>query len=286
MIKRIAKVLVAALPVGALALTLTLTSTDRAAAVAAGPSRPTVDYVLPERPADGVGILAPGSAPGLRAAVWGDLVQAKAIAVLVPGMGHGADQFDQDSGLTPEVPGTLPTRARALRAAGGPDLAVVAWLGYATPTSVPTALAADQIGVGAANLDRLAHWLAKVNPQARTTWVCHSYGSLICAAARAGQSTAPVDAVALVGSPGVQLDRASDLGHDVEVWAGRGSADPIELTGLLDGVGVGFGPDPASAQFGALPIPCAAGANHSDYFRRGSPQLEAIAQIANGTRKP
>jgi hypothetical protein len=133
-------------------------------------------------------------------------------------------------------------------------------------------------------LARLTEWLGQVNPAARQTWVCHSYGSLVCATALQGTASPEVDAVELVGSPGVQAASAQALSPQVDVWAGRGSGDLIELAGLMEPVGAGFGPDPASDGFGANEIPCDPGANHSDYFRQGSRQLRAMAEVALGER--
>jgi hypothetical protein len=200
-------------------------------------------------------------------------------------MGHGTKEFDDDTGETPSVPQTLPERARALRAAVAQDVAVIAWLGYDTPGTIPSALAAENIQTGAANLTSLMTFLAQGNPQARLTWICHSYGSLICASALHADSlpqTREPDAVALVGSPGVHARRASDLSSHAEIWAGRGGLDPIDLSGLLSVAGGDFGPDPSRPAFGAHEIVCDPGTSHSGYFSPGSRQLTTLARISTG----
>ncbi|MDR3202756.1 MAG: alpha/beta hydrolase family protein [Bifidobacteriaceae bacterium] len=254
----------------------------RAAAVERGPEQPApASYRLAP---DGRSASIHGD-PDLRIEVFGALATADAIAVLVPGVGHDPADFDsrRDAAQDPSAsPSTLPDRARALRQAASeadPDasLAVVAWLGYTPPSGVMDALGAAPIAAGAANLAAFQRFLNQANPEAPVTWVCHSYGSLVCASAL---ESADPDALALIGSPGVQVDHASQLATAAPVFAARGEADPIALTRALDLLGGGFGADPANPGFGAKTIACDPRAGHSDYFRPGSRQLAGLADVA------
>ncbi|MDR1824921.1 MAG: alpha/beta hydrolase family protein [Bifidobacteriaceae bacterium] len=261
-------------------------SEARARAVAGGVSlAPTAAYSL-----DGAGQpqLAPTSDPDLRLATFGDLATAEAIAVLVPGVSHTAAEFDRPDG-SPDPTGSLvslPDAARMLQAvaaADGAAVVTVAWLGYEPPGSVATALRAGPLEQGAANLAAFQEFLRSVRPEARITWVCHSYGSLVCAAAREARP----DAIVLLGSPGVELDGAAaftDLG--VELFAAGGDDDPIGFTQAMRPLGIGFGPDPADIDFGAQIIACSPGTRHSDYLLPGTASLEGVAAAVLGRPQP
>jgi hypothetical protein len=256
----------------------------RAKAVASGVSLPpSAGFRL-----DGAGQaeLTPGSDPALRLVTFGSLASADAIAVLVPGMGHTAAEFDRPAGPrnTADAAVTVSDNARALQAqaqaeAGDTAVAVVAWLGYVPPSSPVAALQTGALAQGAANLTAFQEFLRTVRPEARITWVCHSYGSLVCAAARA----AAPEAIVLLGSPGVQLSSATAFtGLGVELFAAGGDSDLIGLTQAMRPLGIGFGPDPASPDFGAQIIACDPGTGHSDYLLPGNASLAGVAAAVLG----
>ncbi|MDR0625858.1 MAG: alpha/beta hydrolase family protein [Bifidobacteriaceae bacterium] len=174
---------------------------------------------------------------------------------------------------------TMPGWARAIRQAAQPqaeDLAVVAWLGYVSPIGVNGANP-EAMRQGAANLVAFDRFLRAARPNADTTWICHSYGSLVCASAL---PDADPGALILVGSPGVGARSVSELATDAPIWAGQTGEDLIGLTRLTAVLGGSFGPTPVSPKFGAQELPCDADGGHSDYFRPGSSQVKAMAQIA------
>jgi hypothetical protein len=250
----------------------------RADAVTQGPAKQvTARYQAPDRNGS---MLAPGSDTGLRVKVRGDLATATNIAVLVPGMGHTAQEFDHPSLNQDDLKTNLAFQANALwNESADPDhLAVIAWLGY-HPPDVFQALAGRSIDPGAANLVALEDFLAVQAPQAKVTWLCHSYGSLVCGAAL---KQASPRSVVMLGSPGVQADKVAQLGGSAKIYAARGDSDAIVLAGLMDLTGGGFGPDPTDQGFGADKLPCSPGTGHSDYFRPGSPQLKALVEVVEG----
>ncbi|MDR3106998.1 MAG: alpha/beta hydrolase family protein [Bifidobacteriaceae bacterium] len=287
-------------------------ATERNALVRSGsPDTPTAQFALAQ---DGESLLAPGSDPRLRVIVDGDLATASQVAVLVPGVDSRAEFFDQpldlgddtadgagdvdggiggqgganDTDADPQVSWwqTIPGWARALRltvAQDAPgrvdDVAVVAWLGYVTPAGWAGA-SPDAMRQGAANLVAFDRFLTTARPDAEVTWICHSYGSLVCASALVD---ADPDALVLIGSPGVGVANASELATDATVWAGQSGADLIGLTQLTTAMGGSFGVLPAAERFGALALPCDADAGHSDYFRPGSAQLRAMTSIVLGS---
>jgi hypothetical protein len=214
--------------------------------------------------------------------VIGDLAGARRIAVIVPGADTGIETFDRRGSDPYAAPGGA---ARTL-AAFDPDghLAVVAWLGYDTPSTRSLAVAtAGRAVAGGRELGAFLASLRAVNPNAETALLCHSYGSVVCAeAVRAGGD---VSDLVFFGSPGVGVQRATDLPGAARVWAGRGDGDWIRhVAGArlsLFGVKLGFGTDPVTPEFGARVFAAGSG-GHSDYLRPGSPSLRNLALLALG----
>ncbi|MFF2329831.1 MULTISPECIES: alpha/beta hydrolase [unclassified Streptomyces] len=201
--------------------------------------------------------------------VFGDLSHAERIAVLVPGAGIGLDHYWR-----------LRSDARALRAELGARSAVIAWLGYKTPTMPgPASMTPGRAHEAAPELHAFMQELLSVRPTARTALLCHSYGSVVCARAAHGLRVADI---VLYGSPGTGYGSAADLHTPATVWAGRGSGDWVadipHIRLRLPSVEVGFGTDPVSPEFGAE-IFAAGDGGHSDYLKPGSVPLRNIARI-------
>ncbi|WP_405709457.1 MULTISPECIES: alpha/beta hydrolase [unclassified Streptomyces] len=205
--------------------------------------------------------------------VVGDLSHAERIAVLVPGAGIDIDHYWR-----------LRNGARALREELGGRSAVVAWLGYRTPATVsPGSLTSTRAVEAAPELARFAGELKRLRPAARTTLLCHSYGSVVCARAAHGL---PVAGIVLYGSPGTGYRNAAALHTPATVWAGRSSGDWIadvpHMELRLPFVDIGFGTDPVSPGFGAETFAAGSG-GHSDYLKAGSEPLRNITRIVAGT---
>jgi hypothetical protein len=219
--------------------------------------------------------------PGQAVEVLGDLAHARRIAILIPGADTTLSTFDQHGRRTFAAPGG---GARALmdqvrRTDPHSGLAVIAWLGYSPPTTTSAGVVTDlRADIGAARLRRLVEGVHALAPAARTTLLCHSYGSVVCGEAVRGL---PVDDVAVFGSPGMATTTAADLGTRARVWAARGTADWMQFVPHVRVLGLGFGTDPVSPAFGAR-VFGAGGAGHSDYLRPGSVSLRNIAFIALG----
>ncbi|MEV0306730.1 alpha/beta hydrolase [Nonomuraea fuscirosea] len=209
---------------------------------------------------------------GRAAEVFGDLAAAGHLAVLVPGGDTHLDKYGLLRGSALRLSQTLGGRS-----------AVVAWLGYRTPNTVSLAsLTTGRADEAAPALRAFVREVSELNPAARITVVCHSYGSVVCARAAPGLDVA---AIVLIGSPGVTAGDAAALRTPATVWAGRGSRDwiaGVPHTRLrLSYVTVGFGTDPVAAGFGARAFVAGDG-GHSDYFKAGSPSLTNIARIVSG----
>ncbi|MFD3655479.1 alpha/beta hydrolase [Streptomyces sp. NPDC058620] len=204
--------------------------------------------------------------------VFGDLAHALRIAVLVPGSDTSLDSY-----------GRLGAGAEALRRELGEGAAVVAWLGYKTPGTASRQILTDRSAVAAA--PRLADFVRELSaavPGSRTTLLCHSYGSVVCARAAADL---PVAGIVLYGSPGTGARNVESLHTDATVWAGRSADDWIADVPHgrlpLGFATVGFGADPMAPAFGARVFDAGPG-GHSDYLRPGSVPLRNMARIVNG----
>jgi hypothetical protein len=180
---------------------------------------------------------------GRAAEVFGDLTTARHVAVVVPGMNNDLNNFT----------GGDAERVQHQASQFDPDqVAGIQWLGYDTPE-----------GIRAQRSERL-HW----------TVIGHSYGSLVTGMAESGQGL-DVDETVLVGSPGVGVDHASDLG-DRNVWVGLAKWD-------LVGYSEWHGPNPHDRAFGATRFHTGDISGHSSYFNEGSESLRNLGLIGPGT---
>lgn len=211
---------------------------------------------------------------GRTAEVFGDLSHAERIAVVVPGADTNLDHYWR-----------LRNDSAALRHELGSRAAVIAWLGYETPATVsPAALTTGRADTAAPRLRQFMDELHTAEPAARTSLLCHSYGSVVCA--RAAPGLHAVESIVLYGSPGTGARDVRSLHTHAMVWAGRGADDwvaRIPHTRLrLPFVSIGFGTDPMSEEFGAHTFDAGSG-GHSTYLRAGSLPLKNIARIVSGT---
>jgi hypothetical protein len=212
--------------------------------------------------------------------VLGDPSTARRIAVLVPGVDTRLADFDRGlGGVRRRAPGW---QARQLRATAGPDVAVVAWLGYLPPQGIGLAAArSDRARVGADELAAFVRGLVVQAPQATVVVVGHSYGSLVAGYAARRLPAAVTDVVA-IGSPGLDVASCRDLRTRARVWAG---SDPSDWTRRLPDIrvfGLGHGRNPSAADFGARPLDVADAHGHDGYFVPGTASLRSLARIAAG----
>ncbi|MDN3297207.1 alpha/beta hydrolase [Streptomyces ficellus] len=212
---------------------------------------------------------------GQVAGVYGDLTRSRHIALIVPGSDVDAGTYDRAR----DPYGTPAGMARQLRAATGEDVAVIAWAGYTTPVGVGVDAATGGLAeAGAERLARLADGLAAAGAPAPAVF-CHSYGSVVCGLA-AGRLRAR-DLV-VFGSPGMRADNVAALRTSARVWAAKDPSDWISKVPHTRLLGLGHGPDPASADFGARPVPAADAHGHTGYFAPGTESLRTFAAIARG----
>ncbi|MGW3089973.1 alpha/beta hydrolase [Streptomyces sp. NPDC001108] len=250
---------------------------------------------------------------------YGNPDTSKNVSAYVPGLNTALDEEFAKSGLR---------RAKdtAIGAQGyDPSSAAIVWLGYdapQTPDGLQSLAVAGtkraEVG-GAAYNDFMSGIVAtNQNKDPHITAIGHSYGSrTVGAAARRIGGIPGVDDIILVGSPGVGVDRAVDLGVGAEhVFVGAAQNDPVtklpsKTQVVVGGIGMilggpagaviagdladpgddnlWFGKDPASKAFGARRFPVDPGKpmsfdSHSNYFTpsRDAVSADSIALIVSG----
>jgi hypothetical protein len=208
--------------------------------------------------------------------VVGNLATATRVAIMVPGSDTSLTTFFSRGTASPGG-GAAALAAQTRRLEPGAHLAILAWLGYTTPSTLsPAVMTSGDAGQGASALRPLVTGLADRGD--RVALLCHSYGSVVCGLAA---PHLPVTDIAVFGSPGMDAGSARQLDTGARVWAGRASGDWIRYVPHIQLLGLGFGPDPTAPAFGARPFSCG-GTGHSGYLRPGSMSLRNLAYIALG----
>jgi hypothetical protein len=213
---------------------------------------------------------------GLAVEVVGNLATARRVAIIVPGSDTSLTTFGSRGSASP-AGAAVALAAQAHRLDHGARLAVIAWHGYAAPSTFsPGVITSGDAVQGSGALRPLVNKLARGGRQ--VALLCHSYGSVVCGLAA---PDLPVSDIAVFGSPGMDAPSARALRSSARVWAGRGSSDWMRYVPHIHLLGLGFGQDPTASAFGARRFDCGA-AGHSGYFRRGSIALRNLAYIALG----
>ncbi|MCL2553749.1 MAG: alpha/beta hydrolase [Actinomycetia bacterium] len=208
-------------------------------------------------------------------------------AVYVPGTGSNLD------GAPGDLNRALTLYNAANRRQPG-STASIYWLGYDAPTwSVPGPASQSFADAGAPRLAAFVNSLAANHQgQGHLTVIGHSYGSTLVgdAVAHAGMKA---DDVIFVGSPGVTVDRADQLGLDPShVWSSKAKFDPVPQIAAplnpldwLDDHSDRFGNDPTSSAFGGRTFDSGDGSSvahaHSEYWDQG-PSLDNMTRIVTG----
>jgi hypothetical protein len=213
---------------------------------------------------------------GLAAVVIGNLATARRVAIMVPGSDTTLTTFSSRGSASPGG-GAAALAAEARKLDPGSNLAVIGWLGYATPSLLsPAVLTSADAEAGARALVPLVDSLAGHGDQ--VALLCHSYGSVVCGLAA---PHLPVTDIAVFGSPGMDASSVASLDTKARVWAGRESDDWIRFVPHMRLFGIGFGADPMSPGFGARVFATGNG-GHGNYLSPGSVALRNLALIALG----
>ncbi|MFV2099910.1 alpha/beta hydrolase [Micromonospora sp. LOL_024] len=226
--------------------------------------------------------------------------RATDVLTYVPGMGSGLDDATGELGRAARV------LARCAELAPGEQTSAVLWLDYDAPDFLHEAAGDGQARAAGDALHRFQEGLRASHdgPSARQTVLGHSYGSLVVGTAARDHGLA-ADALVFVGSPGVGVAHATELGMPPgQVWASTAPDDVIRLTrppgdlarqavlgaypmgtiaGLLDGPDDErwFGRDPAEPSFGGRSFPSGRH-GHTGYWDPANPALDGMARIVLG----
>jgi len=207
-----------------------------------------------------------GAGEGRVVEVFGDLENATDVAIYVPGMGTGLTSFD----------GQVASKARSLYLATGAGpadtgVAVVAWLGYDPPDSLPNLgfLSSSSASRGAAELEDFVDRLALGSSQSLTL-IGHSYGTTLIGSA-IGNGMAP-DAVLVMGSPGMLVDDVEEFGaEDTRFFTMEAPGDYVTFSNW-------FGGDPNDPRSGFERLN-SGGSGHSSYLAEGTAGLANAALV-------
>jgi hypothetical protein len=224
--------------------------------------------------------------------------QAENVLTYVPGMTSDLPSIEGELGRAELM------AARCAELGPTEQTAVVLWLDYDAPDFLDEALGAGRAHDAGPALHGFQEGLRATHEgaPAQQTVLGHSYGSLVVGAAARDHGLA-ADQLVFVGSPGVGVDRATDLNLPAErVWSSTASDDVIRLAPapaelveravismVLPVIGpvVAFGRPADDLWFGADPSGAAFGAQvfgsdprgHTGYWDAGNPALDSMARI-------
>ncbi|UGY95025.1 alpha/beta hydrolase family protein [Streptomyces gobiensis] len=230
---------------------------------------------------DGRQILAfDPSGRGRVAEVFGDLVRAERVSVVVPGVDTEVLNFERTTKKYSAPVGMARSLHRQERATD-PTVrtATIAWADYTAPRGVGMDAATGDLARDGAQ--RLNSLLGALPGDSSVALMCHSYGSVVCGMAGSDTPERVTD-IAVTGSPGMGADRAADLGTDAQVWAMRAKGDWIADVPHMQLGGLGHGADPVSAGFGAERLTTHGASGHTGYFEPHTRSLANLAAIGTG----
>ncbi|MFJ9454251.1 alpha/beta hydrolase [Kitasatospora sp. NPDC101447] len=239
---------------------------------------------------------------------WGDPDKARNVSSLVPGLNSTLAGAGAGDASTAKRIYQSATTAATANGDVPPSIASVFWLGYDAPQLEGTGssvLFQDRAEEGGAAYNKFLTGLRATHEgaPAHMTAQGHSYGSLVVGKATQQPGGLPVDDIVLVGSPGVGVDKATQLGIGADhVYVGTAKYDPVAAApspGMLLGGwaaveaftnpdGSWHGTDPASQSFGGQRFSVADGSvtdSHDNYFgkhAKGGDSLPNIGKIVSG----
>lgn len=185
---------------------------------------------------------------------------------------------------------------RANELSGGKNAAIT-WADYESPNHLlPNAAFSGYAENAHGDLSNFQEGL-RVTHEGETpshnTLVGHSYGSTVAGEAAANGGS-HADDVVFLGSPGVGVDDASELGVPSDhVWAAKSESDVIDWTPSTNPIDWGptvfggtdharYGVDPTDPTFGGQVMPTDPNGGHGDYWDK-APSRESMARIMTGT---
>lgn len=197
---------------------------------------------------------------------------------------------------------------RAQEMKPGESFSAITYTSYEAPPSLLDATNEKYANQGKEDLAQFQEGLRathQLDEPSNNTVVGHSYGSTQVGYA-ARDHGLDTDNIVLIGSPGVGVDHASDLGVNPDnVWAGTSTVDPIDFgtpsidpldywpnddSRLIGSPGgehkdLWFGRDPNDDGFGARDLPVNNRGFHSSYWT-SEESLDGMARVVAGNSRP
>ncbi|WP_436502074.1 alpha/beta hydrolase [Actinokineospora sp. HUAS TT18] len=208
------------------------------------------------------------------------------VATFVPGTGARLGTCGTDIGRSDSM-------VDAAAQAGSPSTASITWIGYDAPQDLVAAADEDYAQNARQDLDRFQDGLRATHQGApsHNTVIGHSYGSTVIGHT-ARDMDINADEVVFVGSPGVGVSRAEDLGLPPgNVHSTVAEHDVIQVTNVFEEPFDVHGPDPAEPTFGGNVFTSDPGTSswtgysteaHSQYWDRENQALENMGRIIAG----
>ncbi|WP_106849774.1 alpha/beta hydrolase [Blastococcus sp. Marseille-P5729] len=203
----------------------------------------------------------------------GETDSAENIALVVQGATHDLTTIDSQTADAQAVLDQMNEH--------GDSNAVIVYAGYDNPDIAQAAFSANAQAGGSALADDIDGYIATYEQEfgagadPNLTLIGHSYGTTTSAYALQAGANEHVDALVVYGSPGLDVEHASELGLPAgQVYAAINSSDVLD--GLLDeledqlqmhtfGLSV-LGMDPAGPGFGSTVVSSEGVDGHGDYF--------------------
>lgn len=221
---------------------------------------------------------------GRAAEAFGNLTKAQRVSVVVPGVDTNLLTFEK-SHKKYSAPVGMGRALQKQQRSDAPQTrtATVAWADYKAPTGLGVdAASGDMAKDGAQRLTDFVGQLGQLPNTPKTALFCHSYGSAVCGTAAKDLPDRVTD-IAVSGSPGMRVDRASQLHTNARVWAARDKDDWIADVPHMEFGGLGHGADPVSPSFGARQLSTAGAQEHTGYFVPDTGSLANFAAIGAGS---
>ncbi|MHA6798306.1 alpha/beta hydrolase [Bounagaea algeriensis] len=179
---------------------------------------------------------------------------------------------------------------QAQQRAPGESFSSVTYIDYESPESLVTAGSEHYAEQGSKDLAQFQEGLRATHDgsPSHNSIISHSYGTTEVGYA-ARDHGVHADDIVFMGSPGVGVDHASELGvQPHQVWSGTGGVDPIKAAGSgnpLDlfepGADRWYGRDPSADEFGARELPTKTLGGHLGYWD-SEKTVDGLARVVAG----
>ncbi len=252
----------------------------------------------------GEGVLLLGldtTGDGRAIVAFGDPDQASNVLTFVPGMHSGLD-----TSISANLDRTSAMAVAASRADPQAQASAVMWLGYDAPDGLWEAAQAKYADDARVDLHTFQEGLAATHNGeiGEQSVIGYSYGALVVGET-ARDNGIRADDLVFLGSAGVGVDHASDLGDPQRVWAASADNDAVGLAApsikqlaweqiLPRYMGdpmpdLWHGHNPIDPEFGGNVFAADNRANpidaHLSYWDTGNPALDTVGRIASGTTR-